>query len=103
MVWLAFRPAIANDFTGYDDPEYVTQNPHVNSGFSAANTAWAFRAAYSYNWHPVTWMSHMLDVTLFGLQPAGHHATSLVLHIANTLLLFLWLAGLTRSTRRSAV
>jgi tetratricopeptide (TPR) repeat protein len=102
-VWLAFRPALANDFTGYDDPEYVTQNAHVNTGLSAANIEWAFGSAHSNNWHPLTWISHALDCTLFGLRPAGHHAMSLALHIANTLLLFLWLAGLTGAPWRSAV
>jgi tetratricopeptide (TPR) repeat protein len=102
VVWLAYRPVLANDFTGYDDPEYVTQNPHVNSGLSAANIAWAFRAAHSNNWHPLTWLSHALDCALFGLRPSGHHAISLALHIANTVLLFLWLAALTGSMWRGA-
>jgi tetratricopeptide (TPR) repeat protein len=87
-VCAAFAPALRHDFVGYDDPDYVTQNPHVSTGLTAANLRWALTAAHASNWHPLTWVSHMLDVTLFGLDPAGHHLTSLLLHVANTLLLF---------------
>ena len=102
LVFAAFAPVLHNGFVGYDDPEYVTANPHVNSGLKWANARWAFTAAHANNWHPLTWLSHALDCTLFGLQPGGHHLTSLLLHIANTLLLFLWLSGATGSTGRSA-
>jgi tetratricopeptide (TPR) repeat protein len=101
-VFLAFSPALRNGFTGYDDGEYVTGNPHVRTGLTSRNVAWAFTAAHSNNWHPLTWVSHALDSQLFGLAPAGHHLTSLLLHIANTLLLFLWLGGTTGRTWRSA-
>ncbi|MGO9256876.1 MAG: tetratricopeptide repeat protein [Bryobacteraceae bacterium] len=101
-VFLAFSPVLRNQFTGYDDPDYVTNNPHVVSGLSAANIAWAFANSYASNWHPLTWISHSLDCALYGLNPTGHHLTSLLLHIANTILLFLWLSGLTGATGRSA-
>jgi Flp pilus assembly protein TadD len=93
MVFLCFSPTVRNGFVGYDDPEYVTDNGHVSTGLTARNVEWAFTTAHSSNWHPLTWLSHALDCELFGLAPAGHHFTSLLLHVANTLLLFLWLAN----------
>lgn len=101
-VLLAFSPALRNRFTGYDDPDYVTNNPHVLSGLSAANVAWAFTHAYASNWHPLTWISHALDCSLFGVNPAGHHLTSLLLHTGNTILLFVWLAGLGGANARGS-
>ena len=101
-VFLAFSPVLRNGFVGYDDGEYVVENVHVNTGLSWPNAVWAFTAAHSSNWHPLTWLSHALDCTLFGLSPAGHHFTSLLLHVANSALLFLWLAGATGSRGRSA-
>ena len=70
IVFASFSPALRNGFTGYDDPEYVTQNPHVNTGLTRQNAEWALTAAHSSNWHPLTWISHQLDCTLFGLAPA---------------------------------
>ncbi|HEY2015938.1 MAG TPA: tetratricopeptide repeat protein [Bryobacteraceae bacterium] len=102
LVFLALSPSLRNGFTGYDDPEYVTNNTHVNTGLSRQNIAWAFTAAHSSNWHPLTWISHALDCTWFGLAPAGHHFTNLLLHTLNTVLLFLWLSGVTGSSKRSA-
>ena len=95
VVLAAFYPALGNGFTGYDDGEYVVDNVHVRTGVSGENVAWALTAAHSNNWHPLTWISHALDATMFGLNPTGHHLTSLLLHIANTVLLFLWLSGAT--------
>ncbi|MGO8835921.1 MAG: tetratricopeptide repeat protein [Limisphaerales bacterium] len=91
----AFVPVVGNNFIGFDDPEYVTQNPYVQQGLSGEAVKWAFSAFYSSNWHPLTWLSHMLDCQLYGLDPAGHHLTSLAFHIANTLLLFLLLQNMT--------
>jgi tetratricopeptide (TPR) repeat protein len=102
LVLVAFAPVLENGFVGYDDPDYVTANPHVNTGLTAANFRWALTAAHANNWHPFTWMSHALDWSLYGSNPRGHHVTSLVLHIANTLLLFLWLSGATGYLGRSA-
>jgi len=99
---LAFAPTLRNNFVGYDDREYVIENPHVNTGLTPSNAAWAFTAVHSNNWHPLTWLSHQLDCTLFGLDPAGPHAINLLLHIANTLLLFWWLADLTGDSLRAA-
>ena len=72
-----------------DDDSYVTRNPHVSSGLGGDNLVWAFTSFHSSNWHPLTWLSHQLDVTLWGLDPAGHHRTSVWLHVANTLLVLL--------------
>ncbi len=85
----AFAPMAGNGFVSYDDPDYVTRNPHVLGGLSWPSVVWAFQSGYAGNWHPVTWLSHMLDVQLWGLKPAGHHLTSLLLHAANAVLLFL--------------
>ena len=102
IVLVAFSPTLRNGFVGYDDSEYIIDNVHVNTGLNRQNIVWAFTAAHSSNWHPLTWLSHALDCTLFGLNPTGHHLTSLLLHIANTILLFLWLSGATGYVARSA-
>jgi Flp pilus assembly protein TadD len=86
-----------HQFTNYDDPEYIVTNPHVTSGLSLANIAWAFTNVYAANWHPLTWISHMLDVSLFGLDAGKHLLVNVLLHAANTLLLF---AFLRRATQR---
>jgi protein O-mannosyl-transferase len=102
VVCQVFYPVVRNGFAGYDDEEYVTANPRVNTGLTRENAAWALKAAHSNNWHPLTWMSHQLDTSLFGLSPAGHHAVNLGFHVVNTVLVFLWLAGMTAATGRSA-
>jgi hypothetical protein len=89
-------------FTNFDDPEYVTQNSHVRAGLTWAGLAWAFTSTEQANWHPITWLSHMLDCQLFGLNPAGHHITNLILHLASTLLLFWILQHMTGAMGRSA-
>ncbi len=75
-------------FVGFDDSEYVVDNPAVNNGLSWTSFKWAFTAFYAANWHPLAWLSHMLDVTLFGLQSGYHHLSSLGWHLANAALLF---------------
>ena len=85
-----------------DDPGYVYENPHVTGGLTRAGVEWAFTAGFLANWHPLTWMSHMLDVDVFALNPGRHHLTSVVLHVTNTLLLFGLFARLTASAGRSA-
>jgi len=91
LTLLCYLPATRHNFINVDDPLYILENPHVTTGLTWSNIAWAFGAGYAGNWHPLTWISHMLDCQLFGLNPAGHHFTSALLHTANTLLLFLWL------------
>ena len=90
------------DFINYDDPLYVTENKTVQSGLNAENIVWAFTSGKANNWHPLTWLSHMLDCQLFGQSPFWHHLTSLIFHIANTLLLFFLLKRLTAAFWQSA-
>lgn len=97
----AFWPVLRNDFIRYDDRDYVTANPHVLSGLNWGAVKWAFATGHAGNWHPVTWLSHMLDVALFGVRPGWHHFVNLLLHIVNTILLFLLLTRLTGASWRS--
>ena len=90
------------DFVGYDDEVYVTENLHVQKGVSLEGIKWAFTTFQCANWHPLTWLSHMLDCELYGLNPAGHHRTNIEFHIANTLLLFFILFWMTGAIWRSA-
>ena len=89
------------DFVFFDDPSYVTENPQVRAGLNWASFSWAFTTFHSSNWHPLTWLSHMLDCDLYGLNPAGHHLTNLLFHVGNTLLLFLFLREATGANWRS--
>ncbi|RJQ60493.1 MAG: tetratricopeptide repeat protein [Desulfobacteraceae bacterium] len=91
-----YWPVTTHSFLNYDDQDYVTENPHVRSGLSLQNVMWALNAFHSANWHPLTWISHMLDVELFGLNPGMHHLVNLILHVLNTLFLFLLLRRMTR-------
>ncbi|HKW17525.1 MAG TPA: tetratricopeptide repeat protein [Terriglobales bacterium] len=88
-------------FLKYDDDHYVTENSHVRAGISWNTVVWAFTSFDEANWHPLTWLSHALDVQLFGLNSGHHHATSLLIHTANVVLLFLLLQVLTGFTWRS--
>jgi protein O-mannosyl-transferase len=89
-----------NAFVSLDDGAYVTENPHVLGGITWANTVWAFTTGRAGNWNPLTWLSHMLDCQFYGMNPAGHHTTSLILHAANTVLLFWFLRSITGATWR---
>lgn len=102
MIVAVYGQTMRHGFSTYDDPQYVTENPHVTSGLSVSSIVWAFTSAHSSNWHPLTWISHQLDCQLYGLKPWGHHLTNVILHILNTLLLFLLLGRLTGSMWRSA-
>ncbi len=99
---LAYMGAVANGFT-FDDDVYIVHNEHLEAGWTAAAVGWAFRSGYASNWHPLTWLSHLADVELFAFAPAGHHLTSLLLHIANVLVLFLVLRAMTGTMWRSAL
>jgi tetratricopeptide (TPR) repeat protein len=90
------------DFIILDDPTYVTANHRVQAGLTREALTWAVTTMEGANWHPLTWVSHMLDCQLYGLKPAGHHITSILLHIANALLLFLVLRRMTGDLWRSA-
>jgi protein O-mannosyl-transferase len=97
-----FFPARNFEFLNYDDPDYFTANLHVQAGLSAKNVVWAFTTRAAANWHPLTWLSLMLDADLFGKNPAGPHLVNLLFHTVNTVLLFLLLRRLTSATWRSA-
>ena len=92
---LLFSRAVPHDFMDLDDPDYVTLNVHVQDGFTWGNVRRVFTAGDAANWHPLTWLSHMLDWRLFGNDPRGHHATSVVFHALNAVLVFLVLYRLT--------
>ena len=96
-----YWPATRCAFVNYDDNVYVTDNPHVTGGLTLDNVRWAFVSGYASNWHPVTWLSHMLDCEFFGLEPWGHHLTSLLLHALNAALVFVLLWQMTGATWRS--
>jgi hypothetical protein len=101
LVGGAFFNAIPNDFINYDDPLYVTENVQVRQGLTWEGITWAFCGTTAGNWHPLTLLSHMLDVQWYGLRPWGHHLTSVLLHVINTLLVFLVLKRMTGATGRS--
>jgi len=90
------------DFVHLDDPAYVSDNPHVTAGLTADGIAWAFTTGHAANWHPVTWISHMVDVELWGLDAGRHHLTSVLLHMVNAVLLFLLIRRLTGALGPSA-
>jgi len=98
----AFGGLRSSGFILFDDDDYVTENAHVQKGMSGESIAWAFTSTDAANWHPLTWLSHMLDVQLFGLDAGKHHLTSLLLHAVNALLLFLLLFRMTGALWRSA-
>ena len=91
-----------HEFINYDDGLYVTENDRVQAGLTMKSVTWAFTSTHASNWHPLTWLSHMVDCQLFGLNPGYHHLTSLLLHIANALMLFLVLKRMTGSVWKSS-
>ncbi|MFZ0283701.1 MAG: tetratricopeptide repeat protein [Terriglobales bacterium] len=96
-----YNPVNRNGFVNFDDDHYITGNPHVLAGLNWETVKWAFTNYYEANWHPLTWISHALDVELFGLNPVGHHYMNVVLHALNVVLLFLLLQSATGFTWRS--
>ena len=91
-----------HEFTNYDDTLYVTYNSHVQQGLAGSGIIWAFTTTDEANWHPLTWLSHMLDCQLFGLNPRAHHLSSLLLHLANVVLLFAVLKRMTGALWKAA-
>ena len=98
-----YWPAAHFDFTNYDDPDYIIHNLPIQHGINRASLVWAFTTNHASNWHPITWLSHMVDCALYGLNPRGHHVTNLLLHTANVVLLFLVLCQLTGAQWRGAL
>ena len=97
-----FQQVREYDFVNYDDQVYVTGNQHIRAGLTRESVVWAFTTPHSGHWHPLTSLSHMLDCHLFGLRAGAHHLTSVLFHIANTLLLFGVLKQMTGALWRSA-
>jgi protein O-mannosyl-transferase len=97
-----YRPVRSFQFNNYDDAEYISLNPAVQDGLHSDTIAWAFTTGYASNWHPLTWLSHMLDCQLYGLNPTGPHVTNLLFHLVNTLLLFGLLRQMTGAVWRAA-
>lgn len=100
--FLLYVPSFFNDFVTYDDPHYIHEQPMVRSGLTLAGIRWAFTTTTFANWLPITWLSHQLDVQLWGLHAGGHHASSAVLHAVNAALVFLCLRAMTGSVARAA-
>lgn len=98
---LTFARVVTHDFVGYDDPRYIITNRHVQGGISGEGVLWAFTSTDEANWHPLTWLSHMADAGLFGMQPWGHHLSSLLFHVINVVLLFLVLQTMTGARWKS--
>jgi len=101
-VFVVFGRVLGHQFLHFDDNEYIYDNPHVRTGLSLANARWALTAYHSNNWHPLTWISHMIDVGLFGLAPGPHHLMNVALHAVNAVLLFALLSAMTGARWRSA-
>lgn len=102
LTGLVFGQTLQHDFVNYDDMDYVAANAEVSRGLSFEGIWWAFTHFHSSNWHPLTWISHMIDCQLYGLSPWGHHLTSVLFHAANAILLFLALRQLTGKPWTSA-
>jgi len=100
--WLVFGQTIHHGFVNLDDDVYVYENPVVQKGLTLQGIIWAFTHVHSSNWHPLTWLSHMADCQLYGLNPGGHHLTNILLHMATAILLFLVLRRMTGFLWRSA-
>ncbi len=94
LALLVFWPSVGHGFLTLDDPLYVTENRAVAAGLSPSSVAWAFNIGHAGNWHPLTWLSHMLDVELFGLDPAFHHLVNILIHAVNAALIFFVLHAL---------
>jgi len=101
-IFIIYWQTLNHEFINYDDDLYVTDNRQVQDGFTVKSITWAFQSTRASNWHPLTWLSHILDYQLYGLDPAGHHLTNLLFHIANALLLFMILYSMTGALWQSA-
>jgi hypothetical protein len=88
-VVVVFGQTLRHEFVNYDDDVYVSDNPQVTQGLTLRGIGWAFTYSQIGHWHPLTWLSHMLDCQLYGLNPGGHHLTNVLVHAANAVLLFL--------------
>lgn len=103
LVIACYIPLFSNSFIDFDDPEYITQNSYIRNGLTFDSWIWAWTSLRSGNWHPLTWMSHALDVSISGLEPTGHHFTSLLIHVLNVVLLFMLLFHSTKRLRLAVI
>jgi hypothetical protein len=102
ITFAVFGQTLRHEFVNYDDDDYVSENPEVARGLTLKGIVWAFTHVHAFNWHPLTWFSHMLDCQFYGLNPGGHHLTNILLHTATAILLFLVLRRMTAALWRSA-
>ena len=102
VVFFTFGRTGGYGFVNFDDPRYFSSNHHVKAGLTWEGVRWAFHTGYAGNWHPLSWLSLMLDAQIFGTGPAGPHLTNVILHAANAVLLFLLLKRLTGALWSSA-
>jgi len=98
-----YAQVISHQFINLDDDLYIRDNPMVNGGLTLGGMAWAFTTFHSANWHPLTWLSHMVDSQIFGLNAGGHLFVNALIHIANTLFLFVFLKRITGASWCSAI
>lgn len=101
ITWFVFGQTFHYPFINFDDGEYVVKNPQVTRGLTLDGIVWAFTRAHAAHWHPVTWLSHMLDCQFFGLNPGGHHFTNVLIHAATAMVLFLVVRQMTGAIWRS--
>jgi tetratricopeptide (TPR) repeat protein len=102
LTLFVYAPVVDHQFLSWDDPQYITDNPHVLGGLTWPGVRWAFTAYYASNWHPLTWLSHMADVEWYGVMAGPAHLTNVVMHVATTAVLFLVLLQTTRAWAPSA-
>src|SRR6266496_6150259 len=103
MTFAIYAQVSGHQFIALDDDSYIKENPIVNRGVTLAGLAWAFTTFYQANWHPLTWIAHMIDSQLFGLRAGGHLLVNALMHTANTLLVFYFLRQTTRARWPSAL
>lgn len=102
LTLLLYQPVRHHSFVHWDDQDYITANPHVQRGLDGESVRWALTTFHASNWHPITWLSHLLDVSMFGLNAGPHHVVSAVIHAINAALVLLVLWRLT-GDRKSVV
>ncbi|MBF0536816.1 MAG: glycosyltransferase family 39 protein [Nitrospirae bacterium] len=103
LTLIAYWPLQYNGFINFDDDKYLTENPIIQGGLTVDNVIWSFRTFYFGNWHPLTWLSYLADLSVFGLRPQAIHLVNLLLHLGNTALLFAFLNATTRLPWQSAL
>src|ERR1700674_4356122 len=102
IIWFVFGQTLHFEFINFDDGAYVVKNPQVTRGLTSEGIVWAFTHVHAANWHPVTWLSHMVDCQFYGLNASWHHFTNVLLHMVTAILLFLLLRQMTGALWRSA-